>query len=84
MRIDCDTCTVRGRGCHDCVVAVLLGPPGEDDRPGRRPEVTAGAEADTPVELDPADRAALTVLAECGLVPPLRWAAGDDTISHSA
>jgi hypothetical protein len=27
--IDCDTCTVRGRGCDDCVVTVLLGaPPG--------------------------------------------------------
>lgn len=28
--IDCDTCTVRGPGCDDCVVTVLLGaPPGE-------------------------------------------------------
>jgi hypothetical protein len=27
--IDCDTCTVRGEGCDDCVVTVLLGaPPG--------------------------------------------------------
>jgi hypothetical protein len=27
--IDCDTCTVRGHGCADCVVTVLLGaPPG--------------------------------------------------------
>jgi hypothetical protein len=27
--IDCDTCTVRGQGCDDCVVTVLLGaPPG--------------------------------------------------------
>jgi hypothetical protein len=27
--IDCDTCTVRGEGCADCVVTVLLGaPPG--------------------------------------------------------
>jgi hypothetical protein len=27
--IDCDTCTVRGHGCDDCVVTVLLGaPPG--------------------------------------------------------
>jgi hypothetical protein len=27
--IDCDTCTVRGVGCDDCVVTVLLGaPPG--------------------------------------------------------
>ena len=29
MLIDCDTCTVRGHGCDDCVVTVLLGaPPG--------------------------------------------------------
>lgn len=29
MLIDCDTCTVRGAGCGDCVVTVLLGaPPG--------------------------------------------------------
>ena len=28
-RIDCDTCVVRGPGCHDCVVTVLLGPPDE-------------------------------------------------------
>lgn len=27
MLIDCDTCTVRGASCHDCVITVLLGPP---------------------------------------------------------
>jgi hypothetical protein len=33
--IDCDTCTVRGPGCDDCVVTVLLGaPPGwREDEP---------------------------------------------------
>ncbi len=25
--IDCDDCAVRGRGCRDCVVSVLLGIP---------------------------------------------------------
>ena len=25
--IDCDDCAVRGHGCHDCVVSVLLGVP---------------------------------------------------------
>ena len=29
MRIDCDTCLVRGPACQDCVVTVLLGPPPE-------------------------------------------------------
>lgn len=28
VTIDCDTCTVRGTGCGDCVVSVLLGMPG--------------------------------------------------------
>ena len=27
MLVDCDTCTVRGTGCADCVVTVLLGMP---------------------------------------------------------
>jgi hypothetical protein len=53
MRIDCDSCVVRGLACHDCVVTVLLGPP---------PELT----------IDDDERRALDVLAEGGLVPPLR------------
>ena len=28
MIIDCDNCAVRGPACKDCVVSVLLGPPG--------------------------------------------------------
>lgn len=27
MHIDCDSCTVRGAACSDCVVTVLLGMP---------------------------------------------------------
>ena len=27
MIIDCDDCAVRGPGCRDCVVSVLLGTP---------------------------------------------------------
>lgn len=27
MVIDCDDCAVRGSGCRDCVVSVLLGVP---------------------------------------------------------
>lgn len=30
MLIDCDSCRVRGPACGDCVVSVLLGPPGAD------------------------------------------------------
>lgn len=29
MLIDCDACAVRGTGCADCVVTVLLGAPPE-------------------------------------------------------
>jgi hypothetical protein len=53
VRIDCDTCLVRGLACHDCVVTVLLGPPPE-------------------LSLDTDEEAALAVLADSGLVPPLR------------
>ena len=49
MLIDCDTCAVRGQGCDDCVVTVLLGaPPGWGSEPTvvpltrRRPGVRAG------------------------------------------
>ena len=27
LKIDCDDCAVRGHGCQDCVVSVLLGIP---------------------------------------------------------
>ena len=53
VRIDCDTCLVRGLACHDCVVTVLLGPPPE-------------------LRLDTDEERALSVLADSGLVPPLR------------
>ena len=29
MLIDCDNCTVRPHACAECVVSVLLGPPGD-------------------------------------------------------
>ena len=51
MLIDCDTCTVRGEGCADCVVTVLLGaPPGwQGSDPSvvtmRRPWAEAGPAA---------------------------------------
>lgn len=53
VRVDCDTCLVRGLACHDCVVTVLLGPP---------PELC----------FDDDEQRALDVLADGGLVPPLR------------
>jgi hypothetical protein len=73
--IDCDTCTVRGQGCDDCVVTVLLGAPpgwrGSDPTVvplTRRASGTAG----------PADRRAAGALAGTHHVPgdPLE-SAGD-------
>src|SRR4051794_38271340 len=52
--IDCDRCSMRGVGCDDCVVSVLLGGPPRG------------------VALDETERHAIDVLAEAGLVPPLR------------
>ncbi|NEK84542.1 hypothetical protein GCU60_02015 [Blastococcus saxobsidens] len=88
MLIDCDTCTVRGTGCADCVVTVLLGaPPGWQGvdpvvvvpMTGRaRPGAGATAEdAVVPppgvvVEFDDVERRAVRALADGGLVPPLR------------
>ncbi|MGY1691759.1 hypothetical protein [Geodermatophilus sp. SYSU D01105] len=84
MLIDCDTCTVRGTGCADCVVTVLLGAPpgwrGEDPTvvpmTGRR-EAGVAEDAVVPgpgvvVEFDEVERRAVRALAEGGLVPPLR------------
>lgn len=56
MLIDCDTCAMRDIACSDCVVSVLLGSPAPD----------------VPVHLDETEQAAIGVLADSGLVPPLR------------
>jgi hypothetical protein len=68
--IDCDTCTVRGAACADCVVSVMLGGPPDAVRtpagdPGPGPD--AGL-----ISLDPDAQRALAVLADAGVVPPLR------------
>jgi hypothetical protein len=88
MLIDCDACAVRGPACGDCVVSVLLSGPatsghhaghaghGAHGAPDthRAPDApgTADAVPATAAELDAAERAAIAVLAGCGLVPPLR------------
>jgi hypothetical protein len=80
MEIDCDRCRMRGRGCADCVVTVLLGaPPTESEHAATglphgalRVAGLAGVDATlADVELDEADRTALRVLADSGLVSPL-------------
>lgn len=64
LHVDCETCEVRGLACDDCVVAVLLG----DPRATGAPAAPSAADLD----LDAGDRVALAVLADGGLVPPLR------------
>lgn len=61
MIIDCGSCSVAGAACGDCVVTVLLGAPG--------PAATA--------DLPDAHAPALRVLADSGLVPPLRLVSGE-------
>jgi hypothetical protein len=58
--VDCDTCQVRGPSCADCVVTFLLGPPEWLAADG----------------LPAAEATALAVLADSGLVPPLRLVPG--------
>ncbi|HYY10444.1 MAG TPA: hypothetical protein VE781_05865 [Kineosporiaceae bacterium] len=69
MLIDCDACAVRGPACGDCVVTVLLAGPAVHAHTGGPP---GAPEPATTAELDAAERAAIAVLADCGLVPPLR------------
>jgi len=55
--IDCDACVMKGPGCQDCVVTVVLG---------------FSAERTGSLRIDDEEKAALDALAESGLVPPLR------------
>jgi len=60
MVIDCGRCAMRGAGCRDCVVAVLSSARVTDHAP------------QAPDYLDEAELRALRVLADAGMVPPLR------------
>lgn len=55
MVIDCGSCQMRELACGDCVVSVLLGPPGQQGH-----------------HVNADEQQALGVLADSGLVPPLR------------
>jgi len=57
--IDCETCSVRGIACPDCVISVLL---------HASPDPANG------VDLDESERNAVSVFAASGLLPPLRLA----------
>ena len=85
MIVDCDSCEVRGRSCGDCAIGVLLGmpevpsavPAGRTGEPADTGEPVAVDGEDLPsgaprVQLDAAERQALAVLADQGLLPRLR------------
>jgi len=67
MMIDCGSCAVRGQACADCVVTFLTIPVRASA--GGDPASAGAVDA---VDLDAAERGAISVLAESGLVPPLR------------
>jgi alkylhydroperoxidase family enzyme len=75
MIIDCDACAVRDLECDDCVVTVMLGMPPVR---GSVPETDEAVTAFDPVDLDAREQAAIAVLAQCGLIPPLRLVAAAD------
>lgn len=72
MIIDCERCEVRGTACGDCVVGVLLGMPGVPSRDVPVTAVVSGPSGATEVQLDAAERRALEILADQGLIPRLR------------
>ena len=68
MEIDCGRCEMRGAGCQDCVITVLE-PRNVASFSGRRPAISE------------AEVKALGVLADAGLVPPLRLSLPGSTSS---
>ena len=60
MIINCGTCVMREIACGDCVISVLLE---IKPLPGKNAELTKG------------DEAAISLLSNAGLVPPLRFKA---------
>ena len=59
MLIDCDSCAMRDIACSDCVMTMLL-----DSRATRRRAL--------PAEFDDDERRAVDLLADAGLLAPLR------------
>jgi hypothetical protein len=65
--IDCDTCTVRGQGCDDCVVTVLLGaPPGWRGSDPTVVPLTRRAASENGRTLRPGAGAAITATGHAG------------------
>ena len=76
MIIDCERCEVRDIACGDCVVGVLLGVPRVPSRDVPVTAVISGPSGASEVQLDAAERRALEILADQGLIPRLRLVRG--------
>jgi hypothetical protein len=63
---------MRGTGCRDCVVTALV------------PRTAAGFSATAPGRLGEAEVRALGVLADAGLIPPLRFSLSGPTVLPGA
>lgn len=63
MIVDCRTCPVRGQGCHDCAVTVLLGLPGLAGLPSG-----AGLGLLDDLPLDAAENRVVSLFVGAGLV----------------
>jgi hypothetical protein len=72
MEIDCGRCEMRETGCRDCVVTALV------------PRKAAGFSPAAPGHLGEAEVKALGVLADAGLVPPLRFSLSGPTVLPGA
>jgi hypothetical protein len=72
MIVDCMTCPVRGQGCHDCAVTVLLGLPGFAGPAGStglaEPPSGAGLGPLADLPLDPAESRVVSMFVGAGLV----------------
>lgn len=69
MIIDCYHCQARGAGCADCAATHVLGDTVLGDT-----VMADTALGDDCTSLDLAEMRALSVLANLGLIPPLRYA----------
>ena len=79
MIIDCSDCLVRDIACADCVVTVLLGPPGMPTRSDGR-----WVGPPSRIMLEQEELGAMGVLAEVGLVPTLKLVTNaDETVEAS-
>lgn len=72
MIIDCSDCLVRNIACADCVVTVLLGPPGMPTRSDGR-----WVGPPSRITLEQEELGAMGVLADVGLVPALKLVVND-------